>query len=178
MARYVLAEALTAEAMSADPRGYALAVARSEGWPGWLRLLLTRPLAYGADRVRAIPREALEPLRAGSDPMVALWATYAEAASGAGDAGAAAALAREAERPSPHRTLAALLLDALRTRGPQRGPILDRATLWLRTNHPESARIWARWAIEGDRLVPARSRLEHAGGPVLGSLAAVSRRTG
>jgi hypothetical protein len=155
MARYVLAEALTAEAMSADPRGYALAVARSDGWPGWLRLLLTRPLAYGADRLGALPHQVLEPLRANSDPMIGLWATYALAASAAGDGAAAEALAHAAGRLSPHRELAALLLAALQASGPRRVEFLDRATLWLRANHPESARIWARWAIERDRLVPA-----------------------
>ncbi len=39
LARYLLAEALTSEAIQADPSGYALAVARSEGWPDWLEAL-------------------------------------------------------------------------------------------------------------------------------------------
>jgi hypothetical protein len=56
LARYALAEALTAEATSADPRGYALTVARSPGWPDWLRVLLLRPMAYAAARGVAFPR--------------------------------------------------------------------------------------------------------------------------
>ena len=52
LARYVVAEGLTPEAIRADPKGYALMVAKSEGWPDWLRLLLVRPLAYGGSRAR------------------------------------------------------------------------------------------------------------------------------
>jgi hypothetical protein len=45
LARYLVAEAPTAEAAVADPHAYGVAVARSEGWPDWLRLLLLRPIA-------------------------------------------------------------------------------------------------------------------------------------
>src|SRR5258708_2484140 len=47
LARYVLAEGMTSEAIRNDPKGYALMVAKSEGWPDWLRLLMARPMAYG-----------------------------------------------------------------------------------------------------------------------------------
>ena len=50
LARYLLAESVSTELVAHDPRSYALAVARSEGWPDWLRLLLARRLAYGAGR--------------------------------------------------------------------------------------------------------------------------------
>ena len=54
-ARYVLAEAVSTEAVARDPRAYALTVARSQDWPDWLRLVLARRLAYGATRGYAIP---------------------------------------------------------------------------------------------------------------------------
>ncbi len=63
LARYVVAEGLTDEAAAADPKGYGLAVVRSEGWPDWLRLLLLRPLAYRAAAGHPLPREALAELR-------------------------------------------------------------------------------------------------------------------
>ena len=57
LARYLLAECLTTEAVAADPRGYALAVARSKGWPPWFRWLIAHPLAYAPpDRLKYSPR--------------------------------------------------------------------------------------------------------------------------
>ena len=41
--------------MARDPRAYALTVALSQDWPDWLRLVLSRRLAYGATRGYAIP---------------------------------------------------------------------------------------------------------------------------
>ena len=55
-ARYLLAEAVSTEAVASDPRGYALAAALSPDWPDWLRLVLSRRLAYGASRGYADPR--------------------------------------------------------------------------------------------------------------------------
>jgi hypothetical protein len=77
LARYLLAEAVSTDAVAHDPRSYALTVARSPDWPDWLRLLLTRRLAYGVGRGYAIPREPLEELARHADPMITLWATYA-----------------------------------------------------------------------------------------------------
>ena len=56
-ARYVLAEAVSTEAVASDPRAYSLAVALSPDWPDWLRLLLARRLAYGAARGYAHPAQ-------------------------------------------------------------------------------------------------------------------------
>jgi hypothetical protein len=155
LARYVLAEALTAEAASADPRGYALTVARSPGWPNWLRLLLTRPLAYAAARGVAVPAGPLRELRdLGYDPAIGLWADFALAASTPADHAAEAALAAAAEGDGPDQALARRLLDALRAGGAERTRRLDEATRWLRTHHPEAVRIWAGWRVEGGRLMP------------------------
>jgi len=154
LARYVLAEALTAEAASADPRGYTLTVARSQGWPIWLRLLLTRPLAYAAAQGVVLPAAPLRELRdQGYNPSIGLWANFALAASTPTDHAAAAALAAAAEGDGPDRALARQLRDALRAVDSDRTRRLDEATLWLRTHHPEAARVWAGWSVEGGRLV-------------------------
>jgi hypothetical protein len=158
LARYLVAEALTAEAVSADPRGYALTVARSPGWPIWLRLLLTRPLAYAAAQGLAIPAAPLGELRdRGDDPATVLWADFALALASSAPADRADAvkgLTGAAEGDGPERALARTLLDALKAEGPERMRRLDEATLWLRLHHPEAARLWSGWRIEGDRLVP------------------------
>lgn len=157
LARYVLAESLTAEAASADPRGYVLTVARSPGWPRWLRLLLARPLAYAAARGLAVPVDPLVELRdRGDDPALTLWADFALAASAPADRADAAtrALADAARGDRPDHALAQALLDSLHARGDERIRRLDVATRWLRTHHPEAARLWAGWRVEGDRLVP------------------------
>jgi hypothetical protein len=155
LARYVLAEALTGEAASADPRNYALTVARSPGWPPWLRLLLTRPLAYAAAQGVPIPDGPLRELREWSvDPAIGLWADFALAASRSRDLEAEAALREASRRDGPDRALAESLLDALRVEGEARLRRLDEATRLLRTDHPATARVWQGWRVEGDRLVP------------------------
>jgi hypothetical protein len=154
LARYVVAEALTAEAADADPRGYGAAVARSEGWPVWLRLLLTRPMAYAAALDLPVARESLALLARNPDRATALFATYALAEGSEGDDAMAAALRRSAEADGPDRDLAALLVSALdANRLDGRLTALDSATLWLRTHHPEAARLWDGWEVVGDRLV-------------------------
>jgi hypothetical protein len=153
LARYVVAEALTAEAVAGDPRGYAVAVARSEGWPGWLRLLLSRPLAYAAARGDALPREPLQELSRNPDPTLVLWSEFALAAGSGGDPAAAASIEEAASGGGPDREPAVLLRDALRAPPDLRTELLDRATLWLRTHHSEAARLWAGWEVHGDQLV-------------------------
>ena len=104
LARYLLAEALTARIVADDPRAYGAAVAKSAGWPDWLRLLLTRPLAYAAARGDDVPHEALGELSRNSDPAVALWADYALAASRQGDPEAAGAAQRSSAGAARGRT--------------------------------------------------------------------------
>jgi hypothetical protein len=155
LARYVVAEALTAEAASADPRAYATTVARSQGWPVWLRLLLTRPIAYASAQGEAVAAGPLRELRdRGDDPAIALWADFALAAASPSDRDAAAALKKAAEQDGPDRAMARYLVDALAAKGAERTRHLDEATRWLRTHHPDAKRVWAGWVIEGDRLVP------------------------
>lgn len=156
LARYVLAESLTAEIVRADPRHYCLMVARSPGWPDWLRLLLVRPLAYGAAEGLASPRDPLVELGRHHDPAIRLWADFARSASpdAANDPAPGNELERTATNDGPNRELAVLLRQALRVDGAERARLLDRATLWLREGHPDSARLWDTWEARGDRLAP------------------------
>jgi hypothetical protein len=157
LARYVLAEALTAEAVKADPRGYALAVARSTDWPVWLRLLLARPLAYAATQGVPIPAAPLRELRDRQyDPAITLWADFALAAAKPPDGDAAATLARAASGTAPDSAFATMLQEALRAEGTERIRRLDEASRWLRTHHPEAAKVWSGWRLEGDHLRPVR----------------------
>jgi hypothetical protein len=155
LARYLLAESVSTEPVAHDPRSYALAVSRSEGWPDWLRLLLECNLAFGAGRGYDIPREALDELKRHSDPMIGLWATYSLAVlpRGVPDAALAAELDRSAQAPDPTGELAARLLGALRATGGERERRLDQATLWLRRHHPQAAEIWRGWDVRDQHLV-------------------------
>jgi hypothetical protein len=156
LARYLLAEALTAEAVTGDPRGYALAVARSRDWPVWLRLLLARPLAYAAAQGVPIPAAALRELREKRyDPCIRLWADFALAVSKPRDGDAAVELQRAAESSGPEQAFARFLVDALACQGVERTSRLDLATSWLRTHHPEAVPVWSGWRLDGDRLAPA-----------------------
>jgi hypothetical protein len=153
LARYIVAESLGADAATADPRGYALTVARSPDWPVWLRLLLTRPMAYAAAGGAAIPAAPLRELRdRADDPAIGLWADFALAASTPADPAATDRLTAVARGDGPNRVLAETLVAALRAAGTDRTRHLDEATAWLRTNHPEAARIWSGWKVEGSRL--------------------------
>jgi hypothetical protein len=145
-ARYVLAEAVSTEAVARDPRSFALAVSRSPDWPDWLRLVLARRLAYGSGLRYAIPHEALQELAGHSDAMIRLWAAYSLTVLGGTGVGMRRALEEAARDPDAQGELAAMLLKALDEPEPERSLILDRATLWLRTHHPQAARIWARQA--------------------------------
>jgi hypothetical protein len=156
LARYLLAESVSTEQVAHDPRSYALAVARSEGWPDWLRLLLSRRLAYGAGRGYDIPREALDELKGHTDPMIGLWATYSLAVLPHGDPDPrpTAELENAAQGQGPTAELAARLLGALRAAGDERELRLDEATEWLRRHHPEAAEIWRGRGILDQRVVP------------------------
>lgn len=154
LARYVVAESLTGEAATADPEGYGASVSKSEEWPVWLRLLLTRPMAYCAALNLPVARGSLAELKKNPDHAIALWATYALAAGSEGDPAESAALRREAKTEGLDRKLAELLVGALDTRDlAERLKELDKATRWLRLNHPVCAEVWKGWRMDGDRVV-------------------------
>ena len=141
-ARYVLAEAISTEAVARDPRAYSLAVALSPDWPDWLRLLLARRLAYGASRGYGIAQLALAELSQHSDPMIRLWALYSEAVLPGSKSDAAAKLKEAAGKDDENGQLAARLLAALNAPPEEREGRLDEATLWLRQHHPQAKKIW------------------------------------
>lgn len=145
LARYVLAESLTSSVAEADPRGYALSIARSEGWPDWLRLLLLRPLAYAAGEGVELPREPLEELRSHPDPIIKLWACYGLAVAPGGDQSAAEQLSAVASGTTEIAELARLLLEAKAADQPLRNRALDRATVWLRSHHPQARLVCSTW---------------------------------
>ena len=157
LARYVIAEGLTSQSIQTDPKGYALMVAKSEGWPDWFRLLMARPMAYAVGEGYRIPWEPLDLLREHKDPAIALWATYTRAAMEPGDAPALQALEQAASRGDRFAPLAALLESAARNQGDGRVQKLDEATAWLRTHHPEASEIWKGWTVKDGKLVETPS---------------------
>lgn len=158
LARYVLLESLTSGAIRSDTKAYALMVAWSEGWPGWFRLLMVRPMAYGAGEGYRIPWEPLDELRRSPDRATALWAAYARAVMGLGDEAAAKQLADAAKAEGPSRELAALLEAAVTLQGDDRTRKLDEATRWLRTHHPLARELWRGWEVRDGQLVQVAPR--------------------
>jgi hypothetical protein len=146
LARYLVAESLTAEIVAADPRAYAEAVAYSPNWPAWLRLLAVRPLAYAAIEGFTLPSKPLSALRENPDPAVQLWAACAQAETqGRMNSEARDFIEREARRATPYAELARLLRDASTGRAWERRALLDDATRWQRLHHAQSAEFWRGW---------------------------------
>jgi hypothetical protein len=154
LARYLIAEALPAAATEDDPRGYVLAVARSEGWPEWLRVLLARPIAYEASEGGRFPREPLEELAKNPDPAVALWAVFALARPGDEEARIRLRVSAGQGSFAPVAEQLLIALDA--TTPAERTASLDAATLWLREHHPASVSVWKGWRIKNARVEPDR----------------------
>ncbi len=138
LARYVLAESLSGEAASADPRAYALAVARSPGWADWLRLLLVRPMAYAATEGVRFPGQALEELMRQEDPAIRLWASFVVSQADEDPGKGLRTMEIVCEGGQHERDLACLLLEAARLKNQPGEQVsrLDKATLWLRRHHP------------------------------------------
>jgi hypothetical protein len=155
VARYLLAESVSTDAIARDPRSYALTVARSPEWPDWLRLLFARRLVYGAARGYAIPREALAELAGHADPMIGLWANFALTLLPEGDPKAASALEQAAVEPGPTAELAALLRAASALPLSEREARLNDASAWLRRHHPQAAKIWQGWNEVDGRIIQA-----------------------
>jgi hypothetical protein len=144
LARYILAEGLTAEAIQADPTGYVLSVARSEGWPQWLRLLLMRPMAYDDGKIALAP-DPLKELRRNPDPFVRLWAAYIQARV-LDVREPREFLEHQSEIDRPQGEMARRLVQALDAPSKSaRLQSLDRASLWMRHHHPASAALWRGW---------------------------------
>jgi hypothetical protein len=153
LARYLLAEAVSTDALARDPRGYSLTVARSPDWPEWLRLLLARRLAYGAGRGFAIPSVALEELAQQPDPMVGLWVDYAVAMGSDSSATGTTKLKAAAAGADDRAKLAAMLVAALDGSPAERESRLDEATVWMRKHHPQGAKVWKGCDVRDGQLI-------------------------
>jgi hypothetical protein len=145
LARYRLAEALTAEATATDPSGYAKTVAHSTGWPAWLRVLLTRPMAYAVNRGIAFPPEPVRELSLMDDPLLKVWSTYVQTLQRGGDPVALKQLEELSVARTPSSEVARLLLASLHEKEPARTEKLDEATRLMRRASPEAATLWQGW---------------------------------
>jgi hypothetical protein len=153
LARYVMGEGIGAELVAENPQEYASAVARSPDWPGWLRLVLARPLAYATTKGHDVSRELLGELCRQDDPVIRLWALYAIAVESRPDPQTVVEIEKVAQAEGPNRELAQLLLSAVRSDEAGRLAILDQATLWLRSHHHEASRLWRGWVVRDQTLV-------------------------
>ncbi len=152
LARYIIAEGLTPDAIQADPKAYAVMVAQSEGWPDWLRLMAARPMAYAVGQGYRITWEPLDELRGRADKALALWMTYTRAVMGPGDPIVLKQLHDAAAQPGPYQGLATLLDEAARAGGEERVAKLDAATAWLRSSHPPCVHVWVGWEERNGEL--------------------------
>lgn len=152
LARYLVAEGLTAEAVASDPEAFGAALTKSEGWPDWLRLILMRPLVYFAALGGPIPRDSLKELADSTVPAIGLLARFALAASKEGDPGSVEAIRKAAEAPGELQDLANDLLHALHSqRLDQKLLALDSATFRLRSI-PPAAELWEGWEVQGNTI--------------------------
>jgi hypothetical protein len=161
LARYLVAESLSPEIVAADPRGYTLRVARSRGWPEWLRVLAIRPMAYAADDGPLLPHRLLGELPRDDSPA-GLWSSYVRAirypSPGFEASYPDGHLDRVARSELPQAELARRLLAARRAEGPRRDAWLDQATQWMRRGDPACRAVWEGWEIRDGRIArePAR----------------------
>jgi hypothetical protein len=151
-ARYVLAESVGTEAVARDPRTFALAVARSPNWPVWLRLLYTRLLTYSAAKGYQIPVPALKELAANDDSMTRIWAAAAILYLDHPPEGLSEDLSQQllsgSQLPGPDGELCKRMIAAKNASADERTAIFDAATLWLRQNHADAARVWKETATD------------------------------
>jgi hypothetical protein len=155
LARYLVAEGLTTDSLTADANAFAKMVAYSEGWPDWLRLMFLRVMAYGAGEGYRFPWDPVNKLREHKDPSISLFATYTKAAMEPGDEDALAALKAKSREAGPYQELAAILYEGASQKGAIRRESLDRATKWLREKAPEVKSLWSGWVERDGDLLPA-----------------------
>jgi hypothetical protein len=157
LARYIVAEGMTSDSIRSDTKAYALMVAKSEGWPPWLRLMIARPMAYGVGEGYQIAWEPLDLLRQSEDPALALLATYTKAVMLPGDPQADKSLSEFAGKEGLFQPFAKLLETASKLESEARVQKLDEATRWLRTHHPGAKLLWEGWEERNGKLAPTTS---------------------
>ncbi len=140
-ARHALAEGVSTDLLRADPRGFSLAVARSPGWPGWLRIPLELDLVRGVIRGYSVPPVALEELARNDDPMIAALALFAQAVERPGEPFARKALEVQAAGLGSRADLANRLLGVLDLPAPNREPPMDDISRWLREHHEPTVEV-------------------------------------
>jgi hypothetical protein len=156
LARYLVAESLTTDAVKSDPAQFVRIVAFSEGWPEWLRLLGLRAMALAAAEGVSLPEEAVDALARRPDPLFASWADYIRAVTTDTDRAAAARLRERAAGSGPDTGTARELAAAIEAGSFERTSHLEAATRLIRTDSPEAARVWAGWDEREGQLEPRR----------------------
>ncbi|MDX2037511.1 MAG: hypothetical protein SFX72_12740 [Isosphaeraceae bacterium] len=146
IARYRLAEALNAEATSADPDAYAAAVVESTAWPEWLRVLIARPMLYAVNRGVDFADEPIRLLTLRADPFLSLIGIYVQSLQRGGDPRAQRMLEQVATQDGPARATALLLVKSLHEKEPERTRLLDEASRGLREAMPAAAELWRGWS--------------------------------
>ena len=162
LARYRLAEALTAEATAADPASYALSVAETGIRPTWLQALLVRPMALAVNRGIAFPEVPVRALRQTNDPLVQVFAGYVQALQQGGDPQALRDLQAVARGEGPARAAAERLVASLNGADSERSARIEEAARLLRRDQAEAAKLWAGWRDEGGRLIRVAAPDLHA----------------
>jgi hypothetical protein len=157
LARFLLAESIAPDLVAQGPLAYASAVSRSPDWPPWLRLVLTRPMAYAATEEHALSRDRLGELCRLNDSILRLWALYALAVQPRPDPQTIVEIEEVGRSPGPEHELAELFLRAIHSDRAGRLRTLDEATRWNRDHHPDTRRLWKDWTIQGGRVVPKAS---------------------
>ena len=148
LAGYILAEGIGAGLVAEDPQGYVSAVALSPDWPSWLRLVLTRPMAYAATAGHAISRETLAELCRKDDPIIRLWALYALAVQASPDPQTMVMIEKASQDGGPSKSWPTCSSPPSR-RTRRGGPRSSTATAWNRRHHPEASRLWQGWTDPG-----------------------------
>ncbi len=85
--------------------------------------------------------------------MIQDWAAYALAVRSVARPQDLELLEKKAEDPSDSGKLATFLRGALHA-GEYRESRLDRASEWMRSHHPQAARMWQGWGETEGRIVP------------------------
>ncbi len=152
LARYLVAESLTARFVKSDPREFARVVALSEGWPDWLRALGVRAMAVAAAEGGRFPADALDRLADGPDPSLRPWVEAIRACEGEAGRDAADRLRDMAQGTGDDAAIARGLALASASASPEGEGHLAEATRLLRTLHPDAARVWDGWAERDGRL--------------------------
>ena len=159
LARWRLAERLGADAVRGDPRGFALATARSPNWPDWLRAQFARALAEAAVQGVTLSDAGLEEMTDHPDPVTRAFVLVALGARRDTDAGVRTDARQQLQGLAADQPALIRLVDPLRrvleeVDQTRRLEALEEAKLWMRTGHADAAAIWEGWRTDHPVLEP------------------------